>query len=255
MAAIQAGANSGSQGGIGARLRERYLEVVASIYLYNEHRGYTALDRVLEAARARCPGEAEFIAAVASHRDDERKHYLMFKRWFERRGIMPLSVDRSCGHIDHFIQRVFGCKIDDLDTRAVIADGTAFERLCRVIMLTEQRGFAQVEVLLRSRLIRADPVMTRIFTIIHADEPSHFLPYRRWLERHGCAEGRWNEKLADWSIHKLLMLVKLPVLFFHRGAGRLAAWPDAGERQSASAHALICATSGSAISEGENGLS
>ncbi len=229
MTAIQAGANRSSQGGIGAASRDRYLEVVASIYLYNEHRGYTALDRVLEAARARCPGEAEFIEAVASHRADERKHYLMFKRWFERRGRMPLAVDRSCGHIDHFIQRIFGCKIDDLDTAAVIADGTAFERLCRIIMLTEQRGFAQVEVLLGNRMILADPVMTRIFTIIHADEPSHFLPYQHWLERQGQVQGRWNERLADWSIHKLLMLVKLPVLFFNRGAKRLESWPDAGE--------------------------
>ena len=229
MTAIQAGGNREAGLGVGAALRDRYLEVVASIYLYNEHRGYTALDRVLEAARARCPGEAEFIAAVASHRADERKHYLMFKRWFERRGSMPLAVDRSCGHIDHFIQRIFGCKIDDLDTAAVIADGIAFERLCRIIMLTEQRGFAQVEVLLQSRMILADPVMSRIFTIIHADEPSHFLPYQHWLEGQGRAQGRWNEKLADWSIHKLLMLVKLPTLFFNRGAKRLADWPDAGE--------------------------
>ena len=229
MTAMQAGANRGPEIGIGTALRDRYLEVVASIYLYNEHRGYTALDRVLEAARARCPGEAEFIAAVSSHRADERKHYLMFKRWFERRGSMPLAVDRSCGHIDHFIQRIFGCTIDDLDTAAVIADGAAFERLCRIIMLTEQRGFAQVEVLLRNRMIRADPVMTRIFTIIHEDEPSHFLPYQHWLERGGRPLGSWREKLADWSIHKLLMLVKLPVLFFDAGAKRLVAWPDAGE--------------------------
>ena len=146
---------------------------------------------------------------------------------------MPLAVDRSCGHIDHFIGLIFGCKIDDLDTGAVIADGAAFERLCRIIMLTEQRGFAQVEVLLQGRFIRADPVMTRIFTIIHADEPSHFLPYQHWLESQakvpGSAQGRWNEKLADWSIHKLLMLVKLPLLFFNTRAQRLAAWPDAGE--------------------------
>jgi hypothetical protein len=224
--ASQAGAKRGPQGGIGAELRDRYLEVVASIYLYNEHRGYTALDRVLEAARARCPDEAEFIAAVASHRADERKHYLMFKRWFER---MPLAVDRSCGHIDHFIQRIFGCKIDDLDTAAVIGDGMAFERLCRIIMLTEQRGFAQVEVLLRNRIISRDPVLSRIFTIIHADEPSHFLPYQHWLERQGSAQGRWNERLADWSIHKLLMLVKLPTLYFNGAAKRLVAWPDADE--------------------------
>jgi hypothetical protein len=35
--------------------RSRFLDVLASIYIYNEHRGYTSLDRVLEAVRARCP--------------------------------------------------------------------------------------------------------------------------------------------------------------------------------------------------------
>ncbi len=215
--------------GIGAAFRERYLDVVASIYIYNEHRGYTALDRVLEAVRVRCPDEADFIAAVTSHRADERKHYLMFRRWFERQGRMPLGVDRTYGHIDHFIRRMFGCAIDDLDTTRVIADGAAFERLCRVIMLTEQRGLAQVEVLLRNRFILSDPAMKRIFTVIHRDEPSHFLPYQHWLEREGRSLGLWRERVADWSIHKLLLLVKLPALFFDAGASRLAEWPDARE--------------------------
>jgi hypothetical protein len=226
--AIQAGGNKAKRRAIGAALRDRYLEVVASIYLYNEYRGYTALDRVLEAVRARCPDEAEFIAAVEKHRADERKHYLMFKRWFELAGRMPLAVDNSCGHIDRFIEQIFGCSIDELDTAAVIADGAAFEKLCRVIMLTEQRGFAQVEVL-KNRIILSDPVMTRLFRIVHADEPDHFLPYQHWLERQGRAQGRWNEKLADWSIHKVLMLLKLPGLFFNAGARRLEAWPDAAE--------------------------
>ena len=229
MTAIQAGAETGLGRSIGAALRSRYLEVVASIYLYNEHRGYTSLDRVVEGVRARCPGEADFIAAVEKHRADERKHYLMFKRWFERQGCMPLTVDRGFGHIDRFIRRVFGRSIDELDTGAVAADGAAFEKLCRVIMLTEQRGFAQVEALLTNRIILSDPVMTRLFRIIHQDEPDHFLPYQRWLERQGRAQGRWNERLADWSIHKLLILVKLPTLFLNPRAPRLKAWPDAGE--------------------------
>jgi hypothetical protein len=33
-------------------LRDRYLDVLASVYIYNEYRGYTSLDRVLEAVRA-----------------------------------------------------------------------------------------------------------------------------------------------------------------------------------------------------------
>jgi hypothetical protein len=207
--------------------RERYLDVLASIYLYNEHRGYTSLDRVLEAVRARCRGDHGFIAEVTKHRADERKHYLMFKRWFERQGRMPLAIDRACGHIDHFVELIFGCTIDELDTAGVIEDGDAFERLCRVIMLTEQRGYAQVEVLLRNRTVRSDPVMTRIFGIIHADEPDHFLPYQHWLEANGRQPQPYgSERFADFCIHKLLMLVKLPTLFLDPAAPRLERWPD-----------------------------
>ena len=65
--------------------RERYLDVVGSIYIYNEYRGYTALDRVLEAVRVRCPDDHGFQQEIAKHRADERKHYVMFRRWFERR--------------------------------------------------------------------------------------------------------------------------------------------------------------------------
>ncbi|MFM2302556.1 MAG: hypothetical protein RLZZ84_2292 [Pseudomonadota bacterium] len=211
---------------IGAAFRERYLDVLASIYIYNEYRGYTSLDRVLEAVRLRCPDDLPFQAQIAKHRADEHKHYVMFRRWFERQGRMPLAVDRSCGHIDRFIEWVFGCTIEQLDTGSVVANADEFERLCRVIMLTEQRGYAQVNVLLANRLVRSDPVMLKIFQIVHRDEPDHFLPYQRWLEREGKATARWNERAADWCIHKALMLAKLPALFLNSGTPRLQHWPE-----------------------------
>jgi hypothetical protein len=219
----------GHNPGLVAAFRTRYLDVVGSIYIYNEHRGYSSLDRVLEAARRRCPEDTDFIGAVAKHRADERKHYLMFKRWFELKRLMPLRVDTSFGHIDRFIARTFGCGIDDLDTDAIVADAALFEKLCRVIVLTEQRGLRQVEELLRNRAVLGDPVMHRIFRIVHEDEPSHFLPYRAWLDRQGRPVELWRERLADWSIHKMLLLNKLPSLFFAAGAARMTQWPDAGE--------------------------
>ena len=209
-----------------ASFRERYLDVLASIYIYNEHRGYTSLDRVLEGVRARCPGDHVFQAEVAKHRADERKHYLMFRRWFERKGKMPLLVDRGVGHIDRFIQWIFHCSIDELDTSEVVGSEDDFERLCRVIMLTEQRGYRQVEIILKNRLIMSDPIMKRIFEIVHKDEPNHFLPYQRWLERQGRATAKWNEIAADWCIHKILMLAKLPALFLDAGRPRMERWPD-----------------------------
>ena len=214
--------------------RERYLDVVSSIYIYNEYRGYTALDRVLEAVRVRCPDDHAFQAEIAKHRADERKHYVMFRRWFERQGRMPLVVDSGVGHIDRFIQWIFRCTIDELDTEQVITNPDEFEQLCRVIMLTEQRGLAQVEIILRNKLIMSDPILKRIFQIVHKDEPDHFLPYQRWLERQGRATAKWNERAADWTIHKILMLGKLPALFLDAGRARMEHWPD--EAEAAPAH-------------------
>src|SRR6478735_6044264 len=151
--------------------RERYLDVLASVYIYNEHRGYTSLDRVLEAVRARCPDDLEFQRDIEKHRADEHKHYVMFRRWFERRGRMPLVVDRGVGHIDRFIQWVFRCSIEELDTARIVDTPDEFERLCRVIMLTEQRGYTQVEILLKNGAVRGDPIMKKIFEIVHRDEP------------------------------------------------------------------------------------
>ena len=123
-----------------AWFRDRYLDVLGSIYIYNEHRGYTAIDDLLAAVRWRWPEDRDLIERIEKHRGDERKHYVMFRRWFERRGVMPYAVDRAFGHIDRFVGIMFGKRIDDLDKRAVVADDRLFGRLCRVISLTEQRG-------------------------------------------------------------------------------------------------------------------
>jgi len=218
------------------QLTARYLDVLASVYIYNEHRGYTSLDRVLEAVRVHSPDDTPFIAAITKHRGDEYKHYLMFKRWFERQGRMPLALDRSVGHIDRFILKCFGCTIDDMDTDAVAASPDQFEKLCRVIMLTEQRGIAQVEILLKNRMVQSDPVMTRIFEIVHKDEPDHFLPYQHWLERRGRAHPRWQEKLTDWVIHRTLLLGTIPALFVNPKLPRMTRWPHEGDAVAVTVH-------------------
>ncbi|MDO7844572.1 ferritin-like domain-containing protein [Sphingomonas immobilis] len=212
-----------------ARFRRRYLDVLGSIYIYNEHRGYTSIDRVLEAVQAHCPDDAAFIAAIHKHRADERKHYVMFRRWFDLQGRMPLAVDRACGHIDRFVEIVFGSTIDDLDTKAVIASEALFERLCRVIMLTEMRGMRQVDTLLKSPLVRSDPVLVRIFRIIERDEPSHWQPYRDWLVRTGRPQAKRSERLVDLWVHRELLFVKLPLLFPNPWLPRRTDWADAGE--------------------------
>src|SRR4051812_27091511 len=203
----------------------RWLEIVTAIYVYNEHRGYTALDRVLCAVRRHFPDDKRLIAEVEQHRADEYKHYLMFKRWFEKRGQMPLMVDRACGHIDRFVELVFRKRIDDLDVDAFIEQGH-FEELCRVVSLTEQRGYRQVEILLRDPRILRDRGLTKIYQIIKQDEPSHWAPYDAWLARNGRRNPKWWERAIDSFIHSELLMLKLPLLFATPGLKRRTRWPD-----------------------------
>lgn len=212
-----------------AWFRRRYLDLLGSIYIYNEHRGYTSIDRILEAVRSRTPQDHAFIAAIEKHRADERKHYLMFKRWFELQGKMPLAVDRTCGHIDRFVEIMFRRGIDELDTKKVISDDRQFERLCRVISLTEKRGYRVVEVLLDHPIVRRDKVLIKIFRIIEKDEPSHWEPYDGWLKAHGRRKPKWWEHAIDGMIHGELLFLKLPLLFLNPRLARRTEWADASD--------------------------
>ncbi len=209
--------------------RRRYLELLGSIYIYNEHRGYTAIDRVIEAIRRRAPDDAGFLAAIEKHRADERKHYVMFRRWFQLQGLMPFAVDRTCGHIDRFVEIMFRSSIDGLDNDALVARDDLFERLCRVIALTERRGYRQVETLLRHPIVRTDPTLVKIFQIIKRDEPSHWAPYERWLSLRGARRSSWWERRIDGFIHSELLLLKLPILFLSPRLKRRRDWCDAQE--------------------------
>nr|WP_137676791.1 ferritin-like domain-containing protein [Parerythrobacter lutipelagi] len=210
-------------------IRNRYLDLLGSIYIYNEHRGYTAIDRVLEAVRARSPDDTDFIAQVEKHRADERKHYVMFKRWFELQGRKPMALDRHFGHIDRFIEIMFRRTIDKLDTDEIVARDELFERLCRVISLTEQRGYKQVEVLLDHPVVKTDPALIRIFQVIKKDEPSHWAPYDDWLRDHAKREPKWWERAVDGFIHSELLFIKLPILFLNPFVKRRENWVDEGE--------------------------
>jgi hypothetical protein len=210
-------------------LRNRYLDVLGSIYIYNEHRGYSSIDRVLAAVKVRWPDDRKFIAEIEKHRADERKHYLLFRRWFEKRGAMPLRVDRTCGHIDRLVRLTFGCHVDDLDQREVTGDPAQFAKLCRVIMLTEQRGMRTVETLLQSPLIHGDQRLQKIFHIIEEDEPSHWTPYEGWLKRNRGGEPCWNERIADRIVHMTMLMIKLPALYLNPFIERRRDWPDASD--------------------------
>ncbi|MGQ0661368.1 ferritin-like domain-containing protein [Sphingosinicella sp.] len=225
-----------------AAFRRRYLDLLGSIYIYNEHRGYTSIDRILEAARRHAPDDAAFIAAVEKHRADERKHYAMFKRWFELQGKMPLAIDRTCGHIDRFVEIMFRRRIDALDTDRMMEDDRLFERLCRVISLTERRGMQQVDIMLNHPIVRRDKVLMRIFRIIEQDEPSHWAPYDEWLRMRGRREAKWWERAIDGLIHSELIFLKLPILFFNPWLRRRTDWADTDDPAEAPASPIAAAT-------------
>ena len=206
--------------------RNRYLDLLGSIYIYNEHRGYTAIDDLLAAVRARWPDDHELIATIEKHRADEYKHYVMFRRWFERRGVMPYALDRAFGHIDRFVDIMFGSTIDNLDKMQVVRSDRLFARLCRVISLTERRGYKQVEILLGNSHVLSDKQLTKIFRIVEQDEPSHWAPYDGWLEAHGQRNDKWWERLVDSFIHSELLFLKLPVLFLHPSLKRRSRFAD-----------------------------
>lgn len=212
--------------------RRQYLDVLGSIYIYNEHRGYTAIDRVLAAVRARWPDDAELIGMIEQHRADEHKHYRMFRRWFERRGTMPLAVDSTCGHIDRFVSIMFRSAIDDLDPLQIIGRDDLFERMCRVIALTERRGHRQVEILLAHPVVQSDAQLMKIFRVIEQDEPSHWAPYENWLELHGKRQPNMWERTIDRFIHGELLLLKLPALFLNPRVQRRSTWPDEADASS-----------------------
>ena len=227
-----------------AWFRNRYLDLLGSIYLYNEHRGYTAIDRVIEAVRTRWPDDSALIGKLERHRADERKHYLMFRRWFERRGTMPIAVDRTCGHIDRFVEIMFGSAIDDLDPAQIVQHDDLFERMCRVISLTEKRGHRQVEILLRHPVVRGDPTLMKIFRIIEQDEPSHWAPYDEWLRVHGRRPPSWWERAIDHFIHGELLFLKLPLLFVAPRLARRSSWPDEQDRGTSLAGGAAIAAGG-----------
>ena len=216
-----------------AAARRRYLYILGSIYIYNEHRGYSSIDRILAAVRARHPDQADFIATVEKHRQDEHHHYLMFRRYFEHRGYMPYRVDRTCGHIDRLIRLTFGCGIEELDELEIINDDAKFQLLCRVIMLTEMRGMRQVEILLASKVIQDERPLLKIFKVIERDEPSHWAPYQGWIERQGGRMPNRRERLADAFVHRSLVLVKLPLLYFNPWLRRRSHWYDEQEARAA----------------------
>lgn len=203
------------------KLKTRFYDVLASIYLYNEYTGYVELEKLLDGVKKKFPGEKEFIAAVQKHTDDERKHYLMFRNYFKQSGRMPFEIDATYGYIDLFINAIFKTPLEELNRDEILADDRMFFKLCRLIMMTEFRGMKQVATLLKNPLIKQQPILLKIFKIVERDEPSHCYPYQYWLQKHGSHTPEFQEKITDLWIHYTIMLVKAPLLFLNFRLSRM----------------------------------
>lgn len=207
------------------KLIDRLHDVLLSVYIFNEHRGYTHLYQLAEAFAQQYPNDTKILAAVRKHANDERRHYEMFRQWFDEKGRMPLEVGHRYGYCDLIVQSLMGQPLSELDPSEVIADEQKFYRLCRLIMVTEMRGMQQVDVVLRSRLLRRDPTLVKIFEIIKKDEPSHCFPYQAWLKLHDQHLPSRAERFADNWVHYTLSLFKLPLLYLSFWVGRRDRYP------------------------------
>lgn len=208
------------------RMVNHFHEVLLSVYIYNEYRGYSKLEDLLTAIKSKFPEETEFHQAVRKHIDDERKHYLFFRNYFNKRNKKPFYVGPRFGYVDTFIRIIFKCSIENLDEESIVNNDQEFFKLCRLIMMTEERGIREIRALLKNRWVKKDPWIVKIFGIVEQDEPSHFEPYRKWLKKYNKAdEPGLKEKLADLWIHWSLMLFKLPFLYLNVFKKRLLQFP------------------------------
>jgi hypothetical protein len=203
------------------KLGERFYDIILSVYLFNEQRGFTYLDDLAQAFSVKYPHEPLMLASIRKHAGDERHHYSLFCEYFQRRGRAPFAVTRKYGYCDQMVNLIFGRALDELDPSEVMACDNAFFRLCRLIMITEMRGMKQVNLLLRNFFVRRHPELVSIFNVVKRDEPSHCYPYQAWLRRHGEHEPRFRERLADTFTHYSLTFLKLPALFLNPFLARI----------------------------------
>lgn len=200
-------------------LVQRFLDLVLSVYLYNEWRGYSQMEEsLIPQLEANPKMPPEFIAAVKKHCADEKKHYNMFKGYFVSRGKMPFSVGKSIGYFDVLSAVLMGKR-----NEMKLTD-ESFARLCRTIVTTEYRGIHQVNTMLKWRSINGDDRLRRIFQVIREDEPSHFIPYAEWLEKNGYRGPSKLEKAADCIIHYSMAAFIIPFHYFNFRLKRIDAF-------------------------------
>lgn len=203
-----------------ALLFTRLEELILSVYLYNEWRGYTQLEEVLipYLEGNSIDFDPIFIKGVRKHALDEKKHYQMFKNYFITRKRKPFSLGKSVGFFDLLILCIMGPD-RNLDYK------NNFARLCQIITITEHRGIQQIRTMLNWRWVRNNGQLRKIFQVIQKDEPSHFGPYEQWLAKKGYRKDHVSVKLADCIMHYFIAIIVIPAHFFNFRLKRLEYFP------------------------------
>ncbi len=192
---------------------KRLTRIILSIYLYNEYQGYTQLKKLRDSFKSKFPADIEMLDSISKHANDEKKHHLMFQNYFNKMEVNPLPIDSKLGYIDQLVLRIFGKPIVDLDQSELLETKEKFHTLLRTIMITEERGLKQVEWLLSQKFVRNDRLLHGIFAVIHRDEPSHFMPYKKYLEDQSAELVSFRERFADFRVHYYMVLFQVPKLY------------------------------------------
>jgi hypothetical protein len=193
------------------QLIQRFKDLVVSIYLFNEWRGFTQLEqKLIPALESDSQTSAHFLNCVKKHAADERRHFEMFRAYFISIGRPPFAVGKAVGFFDALAECVAG-KYGVISQ----AEPKHFAKLCQVIVLTERRGIAQLESLLKWKIVSRDHRLRRIFETIQMDEPSHFGPYEEWLDNHGFPRASYLAKAWDILIHYSIAGIIIPFHFFN----------------------------------------
>ncbi|MBI3294538.1 MAG: hypothetical protein HYZ71_07375 [Deltaproteobacteria bacterium] len=195
-------------------LKERFLDLILSLYSYNEYQGYRQLEGLIDELTCRTLVPDWFLEGMRKHANDEKKHYQMFKHYFANEGRMPFDVSRSIGQYDLLVRLVMGVWPPSLGER-IFNEADVLPQLARLIIATEIRGLKEVRKILGWRWIQEHQRLKNIFTVIEADEPSHYLPYEAWLKATGARLPGSRERFWDHALHLFLSVCVIPVHFFN----------------------------------------
>lgn len=71
------------------KIRNRIIDVVLSVYLFNEQRGFSYLEKLARIFGEKYPDQVMMLQSIQKHARDDRQHYQLFCGYFKKRGYMP----------------------------------------------------------------------------------------------------------------------------------------------------------------------